>query len=643
MATREKTIQFAFDTYTATVADKTVTNLTQRTLYIPETVIAFTSVSVDVGWMDIITASSGTITESRVGVQLGSAGYSTITDTGDITQTGENMSGLLKPYDFTSYFTTNWSGTSMTFDLQVYFDQSTGTTLGMNNVTSIVTITYTYNDDSGVNATQIKTAWIPLESLIGNLTTTPNSEIGTNQIPILTSTGAFLPEATPVIRDYAFIIGDCCFPIGSAGDWTLSVNIDSGTQFDFASIETALATDRYFRGIWRPTPPDTTVVHAFQMWASVANNAANCPITLMVTYEFDASTTTTVLNSILMPIDTASVVPSRTGTESDTGTYPKTFYIEEPTTITLKQSAVLVSYIQAANSSLLNVICGVQAVRTYTTRVGVNSSHQALQHRIDSGGASGTGITIGRGKNELLLYLQSSAVGFEFTGLSAMMVLNYHSGLASEGIGAHNHTVIKNLHSYTNTGGNIQQLNNTSFSIPETNYYLNSIGYIFNLYTASAVVGISFQIEVVAGEWKNNGYHELSNKLSYTDAENGNKRYYIPADHVYRRFPNDYDVKRLDLEAVRNIQWVTPVTNGGGIEAIATYHSITFVAADNVTGFSGTVTIGLYDATTFEKLQETSRSGDGAYSFTWYDDVEELFAEANDGTNVGRSLNGTAV
>ena len=74
-----------------------------------------------------------------------------------------------------------------------------------------------------------------------------------------------------------------------------------------------------------------------------------------------------------------------------------------------------------------------------------------------------------------------------------------------------------------------------------------------------------------------------------------------------------------------------------------TYHSITFTAADSITGFTGTVDIGLHRSASGEKVLETTRSGDGAYSFTWYDDTEELFVSADDGTNVGRSEDTLAV
>ncbi len=78
-----------------------------------------------------------------------------------------------------------------------------------------------------------------------------------------------------------------------------------------------------------------------------------------------------------------------------------------------------------------------------------------------------------------------------------------------------------------------------------------------------------------------------------------------------------------------------------------TYHAITFTVADSVAGFTGTVEIGLHRANDNpsqpgDLVGETTRSGDGAFSFTWYDNTEALYVAANDGTNAGRSVDDLA-
>ena len=106
MATRTKTIEYAFDTSVGDTADATLTNLAQITVFIPETVISFMSATVDLGFQDFTTAA-GVITQHQCALRLGASAYTTINETDDISQTGENIGGVLGPFDFTSRFTTS--------------------------------------------------------------------------------------------------------------------------------------------------------------------------------------------------------------------------------------------------------------------------------------------------------------------------------------------------------------------------------------------------------------------------------------------------------------------------------------------------------------------------------------------------------
>lgn len=75
-----------------------------------------------------------------------------------------------------------------------------------------------------------------------------------------------------------------------------------------------------------------------------------------------------------------------------------------------------------------------------------------------------------------------------------------------------------------------------------------------------------------------------------------------------------------------------------------TYHSITFTVGGTISGSGGgTVNIGLWRTTNKELALTTSRAGDGAFSFTWYDDTQDVFCEAlEDATHMGRSDDGVA-
>jgi len=639
MATRTKTIEYAFDTSVGDTADATLTNLTQITVYIPETVISFMSATVDLGFQDRITATGGTITEHRCALRLGASAYTTVTELDAINQTGENIGGVLGPFDFTSRFTTSWTGTSMTCDVQYFFDQNSGTTLGMRSVTAKLYITYTYDDAPATNGTQIKTVRIPLESLVGSLTTTTNSEIGTNQIPILTGGSGMLPETGIVIRDYAFTIESNDNMI-AATDTTLSVNIDSGTPLVFSPQEAALISDRYVRYIYRPTVPDTTAVHAFQMWANVAGRFNMATIMLTVTYEFNASTTTSILNSIQIPVEIAT--PLGISTSADASRFTRNISIQEPGTITLRQSSFRINFNATAPIAGINFRAGAQSYRAYTHSAGVVCGMAAFQQRIDAGSAQGAGITLARGFNAITIDGFATDTVDQMTNINGFLTINYTSDVPTAGNGAANHTIMVNLLQWDALLSDRTRINNYSIAIPEADYWIVGTGFIFYQWVATASMAVTFDVECLVGEGKGGGYYDIYADAYQSDSERACSVIWMRGRDVFKRFPTDPDPDRLDIETARDYRLFTSTATSNGLMSVITYSTPAYTVADSITGFSGTVNLTLHRASTDEKVGETSRVGDGAFSFPWYDNTEELYVVANDGTNVGRSLNNLA-
>jgi hypothetical protein len=122
---------------------------------------------------------------------------------------------------------------------------------------------------------------------------------------------------------------------------------------------------------------------------------------------------------------------------------------------------------------------------------------------------------------------------------------------------------------------------------------------------------------------------------------------------LFKRFPGDVDPDRMDVEIARRwrvyVNGSTAVTGWIGLNVILTYHTIIYSVADSVSGFSGTVTLGLHRAGSNanmpgELVKTTTRAGDGSFSFTWYDNTESLYISASDASNiVGRSQDSLAV
>src|SRR3990167_6310323 len=189
MALRTKTLWYATQ-LAADVVDATLTALPTITIYSENSSRTFRSVQVWLSYEDISTATGATVAEHRCACSVAGAAATTITELDDIGSTGENMSGVIGPFDFTSHFATNYpAADSTTLALSVYFAITTGTGLNVRNVAALIAVTYDYDDGA---ATQYNTAIIPMESLTGALTTTVGSQIGTNQIPQLTGAGGLL-------------------------------------------------------------------------------------------------------------------------------------------------------------------------------------------------------------------------------------------------------------------------------------------------------------------------------------------------------------------------------------------------------------------------------------------------------------------
>lgn len=634
MATRTKSVQFAFPMNTGIITDAVVTNLTQITVYIPETVTSFLSATVDVGFQDIITASGGTIAEHRVGFRLGAAGYTTVTELDDITQSGENIAGVIGPFDFTSHFTTNWTGTSMTCDVQVYFDQNTGTTLGMRNVTAMLTVSYEYDD---TETTQIKTAWIPLESLVGALPTVANTNFGTSQIPQLTGTGGMLPEDSVVIRDYYFVI-EGNESNNNTTDFTISANIDSGTATAFGAQEAGLASNRYCRWIYQPAVPTTTVTHNFQLWSSVAK-VNHVTVTLVVTYEFNATNTTKVLNSIVLPFEMSSPLGSTAAT--DASRYERDIFVEEPGTITLQQSGFRINYNVNAAPTGLRFRAGSQAFRAYTVVASVAAGMYCLQQRLDSGSAQGVGMSMARGKNAVTIEGYITVTTNQVTNINGIITLNYHSDKATGGIGQHNHTVFRNLKQWDGLLADRTRIDNYALTIPETNYRITSAGYVLYSFVATASMGVSLDVQCLPGEGKGGGYYDIYTDVYQSDAERACSVVWMQGRDTFKRYPSDPGTDRVDIETARDYRLFTSTTAAAGIISVLTYHGFSYTVSGEIKGSAGgLVTINAYRSDNNELIATTSRTGNGTYSFDWYDDTIELFCEAyEDTTHFGRSTN----
>ena len=635
MALRTKTIEYAFTANTSNVASAIRLDFTQITVYIPETSSrTFRSVIVQT-WVRDDQATAGSTTDWLIGIKLGAVAADDVTVTSTLTNTGDHQSAFFTR-DVTSYFNTNF-GAAGSQTCQVSL---TITGIATNNQSAKLIITYEYDDAA---TTRVKTVRIPIESQIGLLTNVL-AEVGTNQIPNLST---FLPEAFITYRDIFFEIYS-----NDAGNSTTGFSLELQTAADAlyntGTLNQTLNTAVQFYHIWKRTDLATNAAQAFKARSNNVTNRFNCLcVLLIVTYEYDHSSSTTILNSIMTRMgDEIGYVGG--SASADQNRFVKTLLIEEPETITLKQSGVMCSVSDSGTDTIV-IKCDVQATRTYTLTAGsVQSGNRYFLHRFDSGGAQGAGMTLARGQSTLTIdwYRTSASAGSLGTNFTGQIILNYTSGKHASGDGVHLHSTFWNVQN-TPVGAVLVDSAAVAPNIPESNYYLEGFGYNLLGMWSPAAGGLSFSAEILAGEDVEEGWMPIYGSIFISDAEMGVITAWMTGRKYFKMHPTDPDTSVMAVEGSRKYRTMGTAALWSGIYACVTYHAITYTIAGQVLGYTGNgsgITINIYRSDTKELVQTATTVAGGSYTAAWYDNTIPVYVEARqDDAHVGRSRNGVAV
>lgn len=637
MALRTKTVEYAFATDTATLAAATRRDLAAITLYIPETSSrTFRSVIVEVHVRGDETVAAS-MTSWLIGIKLGAAAFNDVTTTLTLTNTGDQQSHVFQR-DVTSYFTSNFgAGGSQTCQVGLQFGA-----LATANHTVKLYITYEYDDTSAT--TRVKTVRIPLESNTAQLTATL-ANIGTTQIPLLDT---FLPEASKVYRriwmEFFFNDGG-----NATTDFSLGVALTGGTTIGETAVyrsEQALNSAVYGKAHWDLGALVTSATANLQARSNAtASRFSLLGCVLHVTYEYDHSSSTQIINSLVLPAADETGWPGNTAA-GDRSRFERTVWIEEPGTITLAQSGLL-CFINDPGTVTLNVLVGSQTARAYVMTAGsVQSGPYAFTHRIDSGSGGGAFGTLARGRNVFNIdrYSTVASAGSNF---SALLFLNYTSDKHTSGDGVHAHSTCWDIFDPANALTTQRSVASPTalFNIPETSYYVTGLAFeVLGTMVGAAGSGIVLQAERGASEGPGAGWVDFATALIRSDAELGVQRSIGAARDEWQRWPGDPDTSRMALETTRQYRLCTATTMTMGCRAWLTYHAITFTVSGNITGSSGgTVNIEIFRTSSGEKIGSTSRVGNGAWTFTWYDNTENVFATARESASLlGRSDDGLA-
>ena len=557
--------------------------------------------------------------------RLGAASYTANTNTNTLTGSGEDRV-IFHAVDLTSHFTTNWTGTSMTMDAQFLFNDS-GTGAAWTNICVTVLITYEYDDTS---STHIKTVRIPLNApLTGLAGSKPGTATAT--IPDL---DADLPEASKVYRSTHIVIQGNR-NTNNVTDMTLSAQLDSTTALTTGTWEGISQSDYWFRYVWDVSAVlDTTNTMGFYIWASTSTNFQHPQAWLVVTYEFDATSSNDVWVSLLLPMNLEPPIGGSSSTSAQRGR--QELWIEEPGTITTQETAFYFFWDSDQSTGGLEMRIGTGAFVAYTdTKHLTACGSNGAMVRNDSA------FTLARGRNALNFNCFSTEAIRPGWAPCGFFLINYTASKPTDGYGAANHTVFWNLGATYASAGLGSRTSYTAIApvIPEAEYFLNGPGiqYRQQMDGVLTFTGVVVTVERLSAE---NGikWESVINWPLFTDIEQGLRHAYGTLEPYFWRWAGDPDTYRFDPETARRWRTICPAGNWiEQFEMVFSYHTITFEVAGEVTGSAGgTVNLTLHRAEGGDKVASTSRSGNGAYSMTWYDDTEAVFVSASeDATHVG--------
>lgn len=638
MATRIKTVEYFLGSSNTTLATATRRDLAQVAVRLPETSKVFRSVRLILTVMDGQTTAAS-LTAPVLGVQIDAVAFSNATLGNPPGNSGEHGAYIFER-DVTSYFTTNF--TTAQHNVRVGFQFTGPTTI---NISAKIIITYEYEDAS---TEHVKTVRIPIESGTGPLTTTL-ANIGTTQIPALDT---FLPEASKTYRRVWIeaIYNDQS--VGTTQDPTLGISVAGGAEQLSGAHFTDLASARammYFFDQGATPVWATNVAQNIQARSSIVNNGAafnHVAFLLCVTYTFDPVATTRVLNSVALVMPPIFTPGGTLATDSNEQLFD--LWVQEPGTITLRQSGAIIYYSQTAAVGP-RIAFGAQAERTYTDTNVLNCGVTFLCQRVDSGGAQGAGITLARGKNTFVFSVSIGTLGTSPSNFGGMMYINYESDKSALGVGVHNQSLAFNVQDSQAAGNQSIIAAAQRIFLPSTDWFRSNLGFVSNqVINAPSVTFTQFECESAVGELSEGGWENQGAIPLVAETELG---WYPAATNVGAQSPNDWDrwtddpdTTRMSLIASRRWRIINGVTSTIPLSLWLTVHNIIYTVTSTISGSSGgTVTARLCRASDGTLLKSTTRVGNGNVTFTWYDNVDAVFVEARETDSlVGRSGNGTA-
>ena len=629
MATHIKTIEYSFPTLD-TGGDNIAQVLSQITAYIPEfsSSVTFRSVLFTISWKEGAGQTTGNYNVRRLDLSIGGGSSTVYVSNNLYTGSGENTQ-VFHTVNATSQFVSEWTtGTSKTLDCVVLID-GTATTINWVDIEVTCFITYEYDDTV---STQIKTVYIPLDCPTGALGTGTDTDCGT--IPNLDT---LLPEASKVYRDLFIVFQGNVVSSGSIADRTYTFKYNSTTIRTTQLLEMGATSDYWSRFIVKglgtiPTNASST----FYVNQSNTGRTNHPQAYIVVTYEFDATSSNDYFVSMMLPME----IPSPMGISAASfQRAEREFWIQE-TGIANQQIAFYSFWDQQNAIGGLRMRIGTGSFIAYTDTAAVLCGGNGAMTRNDSA------ITLQHGRNIIKFDIYNTDVTDLGFNVSGFWIINYTCDKPSSGYSACNKTIKLNYASTSGAAARYREISASQLYLPTTSYWLNAVGTNYQYITNSTgnAAGVTVLTELTAAE---GGLKWLPayTDIGGTDPETGLRQCWSQVRSIFKRWKsgslNDVAEDRVLPTTPR--RWLCVLAAStlsfDHLDMYYTYHAITYQLTGSISGSSGgAVTIDLHRNSNGEKVLSTTRVGNGAFSFDWFDDTEDLFVVAYESdTHKGRS------
>lgn len=638
MAIRKKSIKVAVNFGApADQADNALTTMGTQTIYIPENSVGnpvtFTSAHLIFSFRNAVTGPNILIVAATA--TLAGASSSTYSQTGQITATAEDISYVIGPIDYTTYFNTNY-GTVTSKDLTIQTQIDTNN-ITLRGVYGYMEITYEYDDSA---TTRIQTICIPHESPTSFLSTTANT-VATNMDQLTGTGGLFQNYGNVVLRQRWLEVKGNTNTNSTTTDITLSYRFDTGTTNTLPIFEQGGAFD-----YWTQTQIDasalaTNTTHTFQLWSNTASRFQNVIIHEWITIEYTITGTTEFINYVELPLEIATPVAGTTSAVQHT--FQRMLNIQEPNTITFLYGGVEFFY-NTNGTAAISMKVGSQSVyRSYGNTGAATGGCFGFQHGFDADATNGSGLTLNRGDNEIIV--QAYRTTGTITNTTGIIRIVYKSGVGTNDVGAHNNVKYDVARQWNQVTAATDDSVTDSFVIPEINYFITAAGFNFYGVTNAAVLAINFMARLLTGEGNGDGWRELYADYALTDAEIQTFLWIVRLRDDFKRYPNDTDDSRMDIETSRSFRIAFSTATRYGYVWTVTYHTISYSVTGNTQNSNGgSITVDLFQVYSNDEIRwydRTTVTGNTSFSFTVYDDTKEYYVVAYENDNFkGSSIRG---